>query len=152
MPKVKQAPELIVVPPPPPPTPPGVPLSQLHDVTGKKISGKLRFPDGSEKEVSKWKDLLVEVASWALPKLQQAGKLPMPIGQKRMPISSTKNDFRSPKDIGQGWYVETWHSAERCVRLACRILKEAGVSPDKVMLLGWQPQQETRRKKGQSKP
>jgi len=87
-----------------------------------------RFPDGQRENLKAWKDLLVAVAKWALPKLRQQGKLPLG--------SLIKRDGRmlTPKDIGDGWKVETNFSARGCIRNAIRILKEAGEPADQVFV------------------
>ncbi|MDT7893134.1 MAG: hypothetical protein RRA51_02345, partial [Armatimonadota bacterium] len=75
-----------------------------------------------------WKDLLVAVAKWALPKLQQQRKLPLGSLIRR------DGQMRAPKDIGDGWKVETWFSARGCVQNAVRILREAKISADQVFV------------------
>jgi hypothetical protein len=95
---------------------------------GQSPPTSIRFPDGKQEDLRTWKDLLVAVAKWALPKLQQRRKLPLGSLIRR------DGQMRAPKDIGDGWKVETWFSARGCVRNAIRILREAEVSANEVFV------------------
>jgi hypothetical protein len=95
---------------------------------GQSPPTSVRFPDGKQEDLRTWKDLLVAVAKWALPKLQQQRKLPLGSLIRR------DGQMRAPKDIGDGWKVETWFSARGCVRNAIRILREAEISADEVFV------------------
>jgi hypothetical protein len=88
----------------------------------------IRFPDGTQEDLRTWKDLLVAVAKWALPKLQQQRKLPLGSLIRR------DGQMRAPRDIGDGWKVETRFGARGCVRNAVRILREAEISADEVFV------------------
>ncbi|MCS7188062.1 MAG: hypothetical protein RMK89_14095, partial [Armatimonadota bacterium] len=92
------------------------------------------FPDGTTKEVKNWKDLLVEVARWALPKLEQQGKLPF--GKL---IARNGDKMTKPKKL-DGWFVETNFSAKNCIHNAVRILEKLEENlPSSVLIEGWQP-------------
>lgn len=108
----------------------GQSLQQLKEQVrpGQSPPTSIRFPDGKQEDLRTWKDLLVAVAKWALPKLQQQRKLPLGSLIRR------DGQMRAPRDIGDGWKVETWFSARGCVRNAVRILREAEVSADKVFV------------------
>ena len=95
---------------------------------GQSPPTSIRFPDGTQENLRTWKDLLVAVAKWALPKLQQQRKLPLGSLIRR------DGQMRAPKDIGDGWKVETWFSARGCVQNAVRILREAKISADEVFV------------------
>jgi hypothetical protein len=95
---------------------------------GQSPPTSIRFPDGKQEDLRTWKDLLVAVAKWALPKLQQQRKLPLGSLIRR------DGQMRAPKDIGDGWKVETWFSARGCVQNAVRILREAKISADEVFV------------------
>jgi hypothetical protein len=89
----------------------------------------IRFPDGKQEDLRTWKDLLVAVAKWALPKLKQKGKLPLD------KLIQRDGQGISLRDIGEGWKVETFGpDAKGCVRKAIRILEAAGVSPNQVFV------------------
>jgi hypothetical protein len=88
----------------------------------------IKFPDEEPKEINSWRNLLVEVAKWALPKLQKENKLPL--GKL-----IHKGKMRSYQKIGGGWKVSTNFSSKNCVRNAIRILKEAGISADEVFVI-----------------
>ncbi len=114
----------------PPPTPSGLSLQELRKQMrpGQSPPTSIRFPDGKQEDLRTWKDLLVAVAKWALPKLQQQRKLPLGSLIRR------DGQMRAPKDIGDGWKVETWFSARGCVQNAVRILREAEISADEVFV------------------
>jgi hypothetical protein len=95
---------------------------------GQSPPTSVRFPDGKQEDLRTWKDLLVAVAKWALPKLQQQRKLPLGSLIRR------DGQMRAPRDIGDGWKVETWFDARGCVRNAVRILREAEISADEVFV------------------
>ncbi len=96
--------------------------------SGQGPPASIHFPDGKREDLRTWKDLLVAVAKWALPKLQQQRKLPLGSLIRR------DGQMRAPKGIGDGWKVETWFSARNCVQNAIRILREAEVSADEVFV------------------
>jgi hypothetical protein len=96
---------------------------------GQSPPTSIRFPDGKQEDLRTWKDLLVAVAKWALPKLKQKGKLPLD------KLIQRDGQGISLRDIGEGWKVETFGpDAKGCVRKAIRILESAGVSPDQVFV------------------
>jgi hypothetical protein len=95
---------------------------------GQSPPTSIRFPDGKQEDLRTWKDLLIAVAKWALPKLQQQRKLPLGSLIRR------DGQMRAPRDIGDGWKVETWFGARGCVRNAVRILREAEISADEVFV------------------
>jgi hypothetical protein len=115
----------------PPPTPSGLSLQELRKQMrpGQSPPTSIRFPDGTQEDLRTWKDLLVAVAKWALPKLKQKGKLPL--GR----LIQRDGQGISLRDIGEGWKVETFGpDAKGCVRKAIRILEAAGVSPNQVFV------------------
>jgi hypothetical protein len=96
---------------------------------GQSPPTSIRFPDGTQEDLRTWKDLLVAVAKWALPKLKQKGKLPLD------KLIQRDGQGISLRDIGEGWKVETFGpDAKGCVRKAIRILEAAGVSADQVFV------------------
>jgi hypothetical protein len=115
----------------PPPTPSGLSLQELRKQVrpGQSPPTSIRFPDGKQEDLRTWKDLLVAVAKWALPKLKQKGKLPLD------KLIQRDGQGISLRDIGEGWKVETFGpDAKGCVRKAIRILEAAGVSADQVFV------------------
>jgi hypothetical protein len=72
--------------------------------------------------------MLIEVAKWALPKLQEKNKLPL--GKL-----IHKGKMRRYEKLRGGWKVSTNFSSENCVRNAIRILKEAGILADEVFVI-----------------
>lgn len=132
MPVVEPALPLVVQQPLLPPTPPpGLPLSEVLSQMRprQKPPEQIRFPGGTQKPLHKWIDLLVEVARWALPKLQKQDKLPLDN------LIGHGEKMKVPRDIGGGWRIEIdYFSAKGCVRKAIRVLKAAGVSADQVFV------------------
>jgi hypothetical protein len=109
----------------------GQSLQQLKEQMrpGQSPPTSIRFPDGKQEDLRTWKDLLVAVAKWALPKLKQKGKLPLD------KLIQRDGQGISLRDIGEGWKVETFGpDAKGCVRKAIRILEAAGVSPNQVFV------------------
>jgi len=96
--------------------------------SGQSPPASIHFPDGKQENLKAWKDLLIAVAKWVLPRLQQQGKLPL--GK----LIQRGGQGISPRDIGEGWKVETCFSARNCVRKAIHILSEAEVSADEVFV------------------
>jgi len=98
----------------PPPTPSGLSLQELRKQVqyGDSPPTSIRFPDGKQEDLRTWKDLLVAVAKWALPRLQQRKKLPLD-----ELIERSDQRIRRPQNIGDGWLVETnWFSSKDCIR------------------------------------
>jgi hypothetical protein len=115
----------------------GQSLQQLKEQVrpGQSPPTSVRFPDGTQENLRTWKDLLVAVAKWALPKLKQKGKLPLD------KLIQRDGQGISLRDIGEGWKVETFGpDAKGCVRKAIRILESAGVSADQVFVTLWEGQ------------
>jgi hypothetical protein len=109
----------------------GQSLQQLKEQmrSGQSPPTSIRFPDGTQENLRTWKDLLVAVAKWALPKLKQKGKLPLD------KLIQRDGQGISLRDIGEGWKVETFGpDAKGCVRKAIRILEAAGVSPNQIFV------------------
>jgi hypothetical protein len=102
---------------------------------GQSPPTSIRFPDGKQEYLRTWKDLLVAVAKWALPKLKQKGKLPLDnLIQDQDRLIQNGRQMLRPQDIGYGWLMETNFSSKDCVRNAVRILEAAGVSADQVFV------------------
>jgi hypothetical protein len=95
---------------------------------GQKPPKYIQFPDGKQKEINSWRNLLIEVAKWALPKLQEKNKLPL--GKL-----IHKGKMRRYEKLSGGWKVSTNFSSKNCVRNAINILKEAGISADEVFVI-----------------
>ncbi len=149
MPEVVCAPSMVVkLPEEETPQPPeGIPLSKLRQtpVTGRKVSGRLRFPDGEEMPVNRWKNLLVAVAKWALPKVR--ARLPVKGPHGKTVIAADKSTMSGPEPVDDAW-VETRCDAQQCVKRACYILEAAKVDPNQVVLIGWAPAEQRKRQRG----
>ncbi len=101
------------------------------DLRFKKLNVTLIFPDGVRiQQVNRWQHLLYEVARWALPKLENQGKLPL-----EKLIQGIKGKMIKPKKLNT-WFIETNFSSNDCVRNSIRILNEANVNPNEVLIEG----------------
>ena len=131
--------------PPAPPSP--APYSDAHTLatlqvkTNDRPPAKIQFPDGTEKSLGSWKELLVETVRW----LVSVGKLgeancPFQVQQaktryllhtaKRHPSGE---DFSAPEQVGPIW-VETKDPAPQLARNARLLMEKAGEDPARVKL------------------
>lgn len=124
------------LPEPPKPPRPKDTLS-LRELEEQMKSGKIPrntpapqrvlFPDGKERELKYWRDLLVAVVEWRQQKL--AGHVPITWpGTGRIYVGKDSSDMRAPKPVGPYW-VETHASALYLVKTACHVLSVLGDDP-----------------------
>jgi hypothetical protein len=139
MPVVEAAPQSVVgepYPKPPTPPPPKNTLS-LRELEEQMKSGKIPhntpapkhviFPDGKERELKYWRDLLLAVVGWRQQKL--AGHVPITWpGSGRLYVGKDSSGMRAPKQAGPYW-VETHASALYLVKAACHVLSVLGDDP-----------------------
>jgi len=148
MPSIKVAPEQVVpLPPSKPPTPPSVTLEELEGQVKPKAKPPkaVILPDGTRRETKFWNSLLIAVAEWAVPRIPRE-KIPIRVGTERYlvhfkAVHPSGKNFFGPRRIGDV-FLETNFSASSCVRFSCRLLREAGTSPSKVKVEGWEPLEE----------
>ncbi len=117
----------------------GIPLSQLRKkTTGRRPSGRLVFPDGTAFDIHYWLEVLMFVVKWVLDNYGYS--LPMKGRSGGIIAASTPAGLREPKKVEAAGecYVDCWLSAKAAVERACYVLeKYAGISPDRVQLVGW---------------
>jgi len=99
--------------------------------SGQSPPASIHFPDGKREDLRTWKDLLVAVAKWALPKLEQQGKLPLRL-KKKLLITKEKPKWSSERL--DSWWIFVHYSAKECVQNAIHILQEAGEKADQVFV------------------
>ncbi|MCS7198434.1 MAG: hypothetical protein NZ930_07150 [Candidatus Bipolaricaulota bacterium] len=109
----------------------------LQELRSKVRSGReppksIIFPDGSTRPLNSWKDLLVAVARFSLPYLQQRNEIPLRGRRGKGFLIGRSKDMRSPKKLDNRLFVETHDSAKGCVRRACQILEAAGIDLEKI--------------------
>lgn len=85
-------------------------------------------------------EVLVNTANWIIKK----GKLkpsdcPVGVGHKRnlvhtQPKHKYGNDFRAPKKLSNGLWIETHYSTAMCINYARRLLEKFGFSPDTLVI------------------
>ena len=110
----------------------GITLSKLLRVMkpGQKPPRKLYFPDGKQKNIRKWKDVLIAVAKWSAPYLKN--KLPVrPKRGKRVLLDKSRAGMREPRRVN-GLWLETNVSSRDCIRFARYLLELAEKPPDGV--------------------
>lgn len=127
---------------PPPPAGPAepaevVPLAQLNVKWGEAPPSRLLLPDGTSRKLSTWKDLLIEVANY----LVEVGKLRpemCPIKpnhwHRRYLVDVDRRhpsgvEFKIPKQLKNGLWVETSLEAPRIVRWSRFLLTRCGEDP-----------------------
>lgn len=128
--------------PTPPPSSDLVPLEGL-DPTRKKPPRALLLPDGQERPLKYWRDLLVQAARWAA----ETGRLrredlPVPRNLKGKgayiahtePRHGTGTIFLEPEEVAPGIYVDLHLSAKEIVRCTQRLLEHLGVPLEGVRL------------------
>ena len=118
-----------------------VALPDFNPPRGSKAPTAIRFPDGSVREIKRWNDILVAVATW----LNASGKLttsdvPVQSSPKTyivhtLPKHPTGNDFFLHREIANGSLIVNTHGSAIQMRKNSRTLLEScGVSPDTVWL------------------
>jgi hypothetical protein len=126
--------------PPPPPPPEWIPLTDLRPHPGDPPPSRIRFPDGSERDLKTWKSLLLEVAEW----LVAQGKLtsvacPVPMGPKQYlvntePIHPTGRSFVSKKRLSNGLWLNLPLDAPFRFRSALKLLERFQIAPQQVLV------------------
>lgn len=126
-------------PPPPPPPPPDalVGLNELSRLVKPKSPPPKRvvFPDGSQRPVELWKELLVAVTDYLLHAFPHSLQPPIkaPGGTKYLlhsqPVHSSGDAFFNAKKVGS-LYLETDWSAADTVKRAVYLLQLAKQNPD----------------------
>jgi hypothetical protein len=94
---------------------------------GQRPPQSVRFPDGAVQQVDSWRGLLVAVARWAFPRLQELGRLPL-----GALIGKDPSRLRGSVELGGSWHIATNFSAQACVRNAIRITRAIGVDPNRI--------------------
>ena len=140
--------ESLTKPPGPMPPPPGpdplvdwTPLSQIADVTKRKPPTAIRIDNGKPRPVKYWWQVLSEVAEW----LVRDGRLTdadLPIngggrGWKfinSVPRMSDGRDFRVPRQISGGIYLEMNLNAKSIIGCSKRLLAHYSIEQETVEL------------------
>lgn len=120
------------------PTPPGlVSLNELERrMKSKEIPPyskppqRIVFPDGKEKKLRSWRDLLLAVVDWKKSQLSKHIPITWP-GTGYILVSKENAHMRAPKPVGEYW-VETHASAFYLVKTANYVLKVLGEDPARV--------------------
>ena len=118
-----------------------VSLPKYDPPNGTKPPQSIRFPDGRERKVKHWNDILVEVAAW----LHSSGRLTahdLPVSSSPIsyivhsqPKHPRGNDFYRHKTIADGQiWVATWVSASQSRNNSKTLLLHCGADPADVLL------------------
>ncbi len=120
----------------------GTPISRLRIKPGQTVHySKIVFPDGREYEISKWRDLLINVVSWLI----DTGK----IRREDIPLSSPKSKrryilntepkhkdgrpYKDHKKIGP-YFLEVNLSSKTIARWSLYLLRKYNIDTSKVVL------------------
>jgi len=85
-------------------------------------------------------EILVNTANWLVTRGRlKASDCPVGIGYKRnlvntQPKHKDGNDFRNPKKLSNGLWIETKYSTAACIVYARRLLERFGCSPDTLVI------------------
>lgn len=127
-------------PPPPPPSQPGKTLATIQVKPNDKPPTRVRFPDGTEKQLQTWKSLLVATAEWLLDtgKLRPEHCPVQPPDAMRYLVHTVSEhpsgrDFVGRVQIGPLW-LETNHSAPYLARLAHFLVQRMGEDPERFLV------------------
>ena len=89
-------------------------------------------PEGAERDVSSWAEVILATAEWLIDAHRVNGDLPSVDGMRKHPLISTNRSMLShptqAKQVGQ-WWVETWGNVNTKGRNLRRLLRSAGVDP-----------------------
>ncbi len=88
-----------------------------------------------EIQISHWYEMLVELAKWLI---RHGHKLPVGTKILHKPLIGRSADaFRSPKQLENGLFIETWGPVATKYRRARWLLEQAGLSPD-LLVVTWE--------------
>jgi len=113
-------------------TPTSVPVI-TQSLTEMKIDGT-RFP------VTKSKEVLIYTANWLIQKRKLTRAIcPIFLGPSRYmvnvsPIHPSGKEFRSPRELPGGLYLETNLSTKDCIKHSRRLLETCGIDPRKLVV------------------
>jgi len=115
----------------------------LLDLEGKMKRGeipsgspppkRLVFPDGQERELRSWRDLLLAVVEWRKDKLSAHVPVKWPRTGRSF-IARNDAGMRSPRQLGDYW-VETHGSASGLVRAVLLVLSILGEDPEAIQVI-----------------
>ncbi len=88
---------------------------------------QLLFPDGQEKELKTWRDLLLAVVDWKRRQLAAHVPIVRP-STGRILVARDGAQMKAPRNVG-GYWVETHASALYLVKTANHVLKALGEDP-----------------------
>jgi len=129
--------ERMIPPPPPspPPSPDWRPLTELRPQHGDPPPVRIRFPDGSERDLKTWKSLLLEVAEW----LVAQGKLttavcPVPKSPKGYIVHTEPRHldgrlFAAGNQLSNGLWVDCYVGSTGAIQQAQILLRHVGEDP-----------------------
>ncbi len=127
----------------PPPLPDGyTPLTELQDVRNQPPPSAILLPDGTERGLKFWKDILLEVAEYlARTKKLTQHNCPVPAsrGSKKYIVHQEAvhldgKEFRQSRTLSNGLICETDNSGERLIKDARFLLDHVGENAAAVRL------------------
>ncbi len=128
-------------PPSPPPSPDWRPLTELRPKYGDAPPERVRFPDGSERELRSWTSLLVSVAEWLVTQGQlTAARCPVARGPSRylvhtQPVHPNGRSFHGRKrQLSNGLWLHLDLDSPQIVRSVRRLLGHFQIAPEQVLV------------------
>ena len=115
-------------------------LTDFHTKLGASPPLAARFSGSQDQPIVLWKDFLVGVADWLVRRgVLTPGKCPVMLGTSRYmvhsePVHSNGADFKSPRQLSNGLFLETHQSAVNIVDRTRRLIELLGEDPSGVYL------------------
>ena len=106
--------------------------------SGKQSPIKLRFPNGEEKQIRRWRHILIEVVEWLIRDgALTADKCPITVGGKNYlinlePRHRDGKDFFTHHKLSNGLFLNHHYSAKDIVKACNRIMEFLGKDPSTV--------------------
>ncbi len=98
---------------------------------GAPPPSSIKMPDGTTYPIKHWYKILVVVAKYALPLLQQSGRLPL----KSPKIANSASGFQKPAKLDNIWYIETHGRALQIIQNSIDIARQAGLNPSDIKVV-----------------
>ncbi len=110
-------------------------LNDFRVISGGPSPRRIRFPDGSQTNIARWKSILIETVRWLVNRgLLNLGDCPIRKGNNKRymvstsPIHPSDNPFRSPEAVGQ-FHIETHINSIQSVRNTKFVIERVGQNP-----------------------
>lgn len=115
-------------------------ISALPEAKGPPPPKVLRFPDGTQKPIAYWRDVLVGAAEWLVSRgALTAARCPIGMSERGYIVNTDKRHasgkaFREPRPLSNGLWVETNVGTDRLLRQVKSLLAQCGQDADEVQV------------------